>query len=205
MDPTTGEWKETELEDLLRKARHGSREAMEELLDRTEGIVRSVSKRELFYRVWGPEQSYENARAGLLHFTYHQQEPVAEKTSVALVKTCLSRYLMTMLRRELRRQRHETLMNFNSRRVQHQLERRGNYLDESPEAACVRREIYEQLYRQLTALEERERQILLLHYNSSLSFQEIADQLGCHINTVYKVHRTALQKLRQTLAPLYDR
>lgn len=205
MDPTTGEWEEAELEDLLRKARHGSREALEELLDRTEGIVRSVSKRDLFYRVWGPEQSYENARAGLLHFTYHQQEPVAEKTSVALVKTCVSRYLMTMLRRELRRRRHETSMNFNSRRVQHRLERRENCREESPEAACLRKETYEQLYRQLAALEERERQILLLYYGSNLPFQEIADQLGCHINTVYKVHRTALQKLRQTLAPLYDR
>lgn len=205
MDPTTGEWEETELEDLLRKAWHGSREALEELLDRTEGIVRSVSKRDLFYRVWGPEQSYENARAGLLHFTYHQQEPVAEKTSVALVKTCVSRYLMTMLRRELRRRRHETSMNFNSRRVQHRLERRENCREESPEAACLRKETYEQLYRQLAALEERERQILLLYYGSNLPFQEIADQLGCHINTVYKDHRTALQKLRQTLAPLYDR
>lgn len=63
MDSTIEEWEESELEDLLRRACHGSREALEELLERTEGIVRNVAKRDLFYGTWGPEQSYENARA----------------------------------------------------------------------------------------------------------------------------------------------
>lgn len=103
MDSTIEEWEESELEDLLRRARHGSREALEELLERTEGIVRNVAKRDLFYGTWGPEQSYENARAGLLHFACHQQDPVAADKSGGLVKTCVSRYLLSLLRQEIRR------------------------------------------------------------------------------------------------------
>lgn len=103
MDSTIEEWEESELEDLLRRARHGSREALEELLERTEGIVRNVAKRDLFYGAWGPEQSYENARAGLLHFAFRQQDPVAEERSGGLVKTCVSRYLLSLLRQEIRR------------------------------------------------------------------------------------------------------
>ncbi len=204
MDSTIEEWEESELEDLLRRARHGSREALEELLERTEGIVRNVAKRDLFYGAWGPEQSYENARAGLLHFAFRQQDPVAEERSGGLVKTCVSRYLLSLLRQEIRRRAHERDTDFSDSRVQATLETRADYRDEGPEAVCLQKEAHHLICRQVAQLGERERQVIQLHYYDDLSFKEIAARLGCHINTVYKEHRAALRKLKHALAPLRD-
>ena len=204
MDSTIEEWEDSELEDLLRRARHGSREALEELLERTEGIVRNVAKRDLFYGTWGPEQSYENARAGLLHFACHQQDPVAADKSGGLVKTCVSRYLLSLLRQEIRRRARERATDFADRRVQACLESRDDCRGESPETACLRKEAHRLICRQVAHLGERERQVIQLHYYEDLSFKEIAARLGCHINTVYKEHRAALRKLKHALAPLRD-
>ncbi len=204
MDSTIEEWEESELEDLLRRARHGSREALEELLERTEGIVRNVAKRDLFYGAWGPEQSYENARAGLLHFAFRQQDPVAEERSGGLVKTCVSRYLLSLLRQEIRRRARERATDFSDSRVQATLETRADYRDEGPETACLRKEAHHLICRHVAQLGERERQVIQLHYYDDLSFKEIAARLGCHINTIYKEHRSALRKLKRALAPLRD-
>lgn len=204
MDSTIEEWEESELEDLLRRARHGSREALEELLERTEGIVRNVAKRDLFYGAWGPEQSYENARAGLLHFAFRQQDPVAEERSGGLVKTCVSRYLLSLLRQEIRRRAHERDTDFSDSRVQACLESRDDCRGESPETVCLQKEAHHLICRHVAQLGERERQVIQLHYYDDLSFKEIAARLGCHINTVYKEHRAALRKLKHALAPLRD-
>ena len=42
---------------------------------------------------------------------------------------------------------------------------------------------------------------IIREYRDGLTLRAIADQTGRHINTIYKHHRAALQKLRGTLQP----
>lgn len=44
----------------------------------------------------------------------------------------------------------------------------------------------------------------MLHYRDGLPLREIADRTGRHINTIYKYHRRALQKLRGVLQPFRE-
>jgi RNA polymerase sigma-70 factor, ECF subfamily len=64
----------------------------------------------------------------------------------------------------------------------------------------ARREAQRQLQLALTELNEMQRRVLLLRYYGDLPFAEIADALGCPLNTVLSHCRRGLVALRKILA-----
>ena len=85
---------------LMRKARHGDGKALHCLLRRTDAIARSLARKECFYRAWGAADSYGIARAGLLQFLFTFKGDIRNRTFYGLVRTCLSRYLISQLRKD---------------------------------------------------------------------------------------------------------
>jgi RNA polymerase sigma-70 factor (ECF subfamily) len=62
----------------------------------------------------------------------------------------------------------------------------------------------ERLRRAIDQLPEPQRQVLLLRYYSEMKFVEIAEMLGCPLNTALGRMHKAMQKLRQLLDPEPD-
>lgn len=185
---------------LMRKARHGDGKALHCLLRRTDAIARSLARKECFYRAWGAADSYGIARAGLLQFLFTFKGDIRNRTFYGLVRTCLSRYLISQLRKDgkyLRQERPVDLKDGQGRALWN----RNAPVGDTPETELLRREQKEVLWQKVRSLPAEEQRILLLHYRDGLTLRAIADQTGRHINTIYKHHRAALQKLRGTLQP----
>ena len=84
----------------------------------------------------------------------------------------------------------------------------GNALEDSledttplPDELFMRGQNEEQVTRALEALKAPQREVLLLHYMSGLTFEEVGAALEKPPNTVKSIHRRALAALRRILAP----
>ena len=71
--------------------------------------------------------------------------------------------------------------------------------DSSPEKAAHINEITGLLKEALTTLPEEQREVFLMREDLNLSFAEIAESIGCPINTAKSRMRYALEHLRKTL------
>ena len=71
--------------------------------------------------------------------------------------------------------------------------------DEGPEARLERTELRAHLARALTALPDRERQILALYYEEELTMAEIGEVIGVCESRVSQLRSLALSRLRTTL------
>jgi RNA polymerase sigma-70 factor (ECF subfamily) len=69
----------------------------------------------------------------------------------------------------------------------------------SPLQNAERQDMVRLLTEAVDKLSEKYRLVLRLHYNSQLTFQEIADNLGESIDTVKSRHRRAVIELKKTL------
>ena len=78
-----------------------------------------------------------------------------------------------------------------------QLETRRTENDPSFEAS--RREMHDQLDAALAVLTEEQRRVLLLRYYGDMQFSEIAEVVGCPLNTALSHCRRGLQMLREIL------
>ena len=71
--------------------------------------------------------------------------------------------------------------------------------DEGPEARLERTELRAHLARALTALPDRERQILALYYEEELTMAEIGEVIGVCESRVSQLRSLALSRLRTSL------
>lgn len=71
--------------------------------------------------------------------------------------------------------------------------------EEGPAESAQRREAAERLNGAMQQLSPAQRRVLFLRYYGQLSFQEIADTIGCPLNTALSHCRRALETLRQQL------
>ena len=73
--------------------------------------------------------------------------------------------------------------------------------EEAPDASYRMQgsEQEEKLRRAIDALPENQKQVLLLRYYSGLKFIEIADMLGCPLNTALGRMHKAMLKLKQMM------
>ncbi|MEE3380684.1 MAG: sigma-70 family RNA polymerase sigma factor [Succiniclasticum sp.] len=188
---------------LLQNVRHGDENALHCLLERTDGIARSLARKECFFQAWGRDDSYSIARAGLLQFLFTFKGDIRNRTFYGLVKTYISRYLISQLRKDGKYLRRERPVNFKDAQGEALLNRTAP-VEETPETECLRRDQKEVLWQEVRKLPPEEQRILVLHYRDGLPLREIADRTGRHINTIYKYHRRALQKLRGVLQPFRE-
>src|SRR3989344_5293896 len=70
-----------------------------------------------------------------------------------------------------------------------------------PDDLFARNELGEELGRALAILSFAEREVLTLHYEEGLTFEEISEMLGKSRNTVKSQQRRAVEKLRALLLP----
>ena len=68
-----------------------------------------------------------------------------------------------------------------------------------PDELYARQELGNELAGALVQLSTIEREVLTLHYEQELTFEEMAEMLGKSRNTLKSQHRRAIEKLRQVL------
>ena len=71
--------------------------------------------------------------------------------------------------------------------------------ENNPSSEASRRELREQLVAALAVLTEEQRRVLLLRYYGDMQFSEIAEVVGCPLNTALSHCRRGLQALREIL------
>lgn len=69
--------------------------------------------------------------------------------------------------------------------------------DSSVEEEVCREELLDTLAQALQSLDERERDIIILHYNSHITLTEIADRLGISYAYVKVLHQKALSRMKK--------
>ena len=69
----------------------------------------------------------------------------------------------------------------------------------SPSHQAVIDETTEQIRREVARLPDNQREVILLRYYADLSFKEIADLLGCPVNTALTRAHYGLKKLRKVM------
>ena len=68
-----------------------------------------------------------------------------------------------------------------------------------PAGIAAAGEMAEQVRREVAKLPESQREVILLRYYSEMSFKQIAEQLGCPLNTALTRAHYGLKKLREAM------
>ena len=71
-----------------------------------------------------------------------------------------------------------------------------------PDQVAERRQLLTQLKTALAAMDERDRQILVLYYQEELTYHDIAEVLGVTVSRVCQLHGRAIARLRTRLEAL---
>ena len=76
--------------------------------------------------------------------------------------------------------------------------------DDNPLLQCLRSEMKDMLARSISALPEKERQVLALYYFEELTMKEVGMRLGVGESRVSQIHSMAVMRLRVRMAEITD-
>ena len=168
---------------LIRRLRHGDKAALRLIYEKYKDHMLTIAHNLLLDRALAED---------CLHDVFVNFAARADKFRL---RSNLSSYLLTSIANRAR-----DLLRSKSRQnlsLSAMSEQRAN--PAAPLAQLIHSEQAAKLYAALAELPFEQRQVIVLHINAKLKFQQIAKHLGLSINTVQSRYRYGLDKLRSLL------
>ena len=177
------------IEDLLIKARQGDKDSMEEILKRLKPLI-LVSIKRYYNR---PDQYEDLIQDGNLRVLEAIGDYDFNKGIhfLGYIKTVLRYMYLDKHKERLQSSLNEKLGDGEKELVDLLLSNDRDILD-----AMVDRESYQALYRAISRLTERQRQVVILYYMEGLTMEAIGKRLGISYRTVVNLKATALENLK---------
>ncbi len=182
---------------LMLRVQRGDRAAFETLIEKYQQPVMN-----LVYRMIGDLQESED----LCQNVFIQVHKSAHRYRVtARFSTWLYTIARNLCLNELRRRKRHPAESLDANPVEQENYSRHHQLVDttspSPPDACLLTELEERIHQALAALPETQRTAILLCRQQDLSYEQIAEILGCSVSAAKSLIHRARESLRQWLKP----
>ncbi|MDK2855892.1 MAG: polymerase sigma-70 factor, subfamily [Bacillota bacterium] len=176
---------------LVKECRRGSREAFAVLVERYQAKIYNLT-----YRLLGNADDAEELTQEAFCRAFAK---LGEFRGEAAFSTWLYRIAHNLCLDELRRRQRRPVLSLSEHEMRRYLE---EVPGENPEAAelCVRRAVLGRLQEVLATLPPDQRTVLVLRDVQDLSYEEIAQIIGCSLGTVKSRLNRARRALRDKLS-----